>query len=56
LTEPNAPVIFALKDVPADAHPQGIAVVFAHPRGSAGAKRHRDRFGDFPEGLFQEDQ
>ncbi|OWK47019.1 lactonase family protein [Fimbriiglobus ruber] len=27
LTEPNAPIIFAPSDVPANAHPQGIAVV-----------------------------
>jgi hypothetical protein len=49
LTEPNASVIFAQGDVPANAHPQGIAVVTSARRG----RGERSRF--FSEDLIEED-
>jgi 6-phosphogluconolactonase (cycloisomerase 2 family) len=44
LSEPNGPVIFPQGDVPANAHPQGVAVVQLH-------ERDRDRFDGFGFGI-----
>lgn len=52
LSEPLAPVIFSTADVPANAHPQGLAVVSLGGRGEQDRDRvyvGRDLFGDSDE-------
>lgn len=49
LSEPLAPIIFSQKDVPANAHPQGLAIVQINGRRSFGGDRiyvGSDQFGD----------